>query len=339
LNEMSAIRQSPGDARSFSSLAAFARPDALRSLAQLVTTLAAYGAGWGLMLLLFNVSYALVLIVSVPVAGLLVRLFIIFHDCGHGSFFRSRAVNAMVGGFIGVLTLTPYDAWRRRHAAHHADTGNLDTDRSLGSFWLLTVDEYRALHPWGRALYRLYRHPIVLFGIGAMFHFVVLQRFPQRVPRSLRRREWRSVLVTDIGIILLGGTMIALAGWQRVLLVQLPITAFSGAIGMWLFFVQHQFADAYWKRQPQWSFHAASLHGSTHYDLPRILHWFTGNIGFHHVHHLNSRIPNYRLEQCLSHVPALREAPKLNLRQSFRCASLALWDEQRSMLVAFADVP
>jgi len=323
---------------SFASLSVFAHPNRARSVVQLSTTLFAYAAGWSAMLWLLRVHYVLVLLLAVPVAGFLVRLFIIFHDCGHGSFFRSRRANAWVGGFLGVLTLTPYDAWRRRHAAHHADTGNLESDRSLGSFWLLTAGEYRALGRWDRFRYRVYRHPLVLFGLGAMFHIIIVQRFPERVPPSLRRREWGSVLVTNAGIALLAAAMIALVGWRSFLLVQLPITAVSAAIGIWLFFVQHHFVDAYWKRPPEWSYHAAALHGSTHYDLPRILQWFTGNIGFHHVHHLNSRIPNYRLEECLTRVPRLGEATKLSLRESFRCMSLALWDESRSALIPFSAV-
>jgi len=335
---MSAIQTSTVDAATFSPLGKFASPSLARSLGQLITALALHAAGWLLMLWLLRVSYILVLLVAIPVSGILVRLFIIFHDCGHGSFFRSRVANAFVGGLIGVLTLTPYDAWRRRHAVHHADTGNLDSDRSLGSFWLLTAGEYEALGPWARLGYRLYRHPIVLFGLGALYHFVVAQRFPQRVPPSLRRREWRSVMATNVGIVVVVTAAIALVGWRSFLLVQLPLTVLSGAMGIWLFFVQHQFAHAYWKRSPDWAFHAAALHGSTHYDLPRILHWFTGNIGFHHVHHLNSRIPNYHLEECLEHVPRLQDAPRLSLRESFRCASLALWDENRSLLIPFSDL-
>lgn len=320
---------------SFEALDKFAVPSVARSIFQLANSAVGFVLGWVAMLWLLDVSYWLTLLVAIPTVGFLVRLFIIFHDCGHGSFFRSRRANGITGAILGVLFLTPYDAWRRRHAAHHGSTGDLDGDRSLGSFRTMTVDEYRRSTRGQRLFYRVYRSPLVLFCFGALFHFVIGQRFPQRVPPSFRKIERRSVLWTDVGIITAIVALVSLVGWQRFLLVQIPLTAISSATGMWLFFVQHQFENAYWQRKTDWDFHSAALFGSSHYDLPQLLHWFTGNIGFHHVHHLNSRIPNYRLQECLRNNSALDVAPRLKLMESFRCASLALWDEERGQMVSF----
>ena len=321
------------------SLARFAIPSTGRSVFQLATTSCGYIAGWTIMLWLTEISYWLVLAVSVPVAGLLVRLFIIMHDCGHGSFFRSRRANAITGRALGVLAFTPYDAFRRRHAIHHAETGNLDGNRGLGTFQTWTVEEFRSRKWHQRLFYRCYRHPLVLFGFGAVFYFVIAQRFPQKVARSHQQAELRSVLGTDLALGALLLAIASLVGWQRLLLVQAPLAVIAGIVGMWLFFIQHQFRDAYWEHQANWSFHSAGLYGSSYYDLPPLLHWFTGNIGFHHIHHLNSRIPNYRLPECMSSDQSLALAPRLTLASSFGCARLALWDESRRLLVGFKEVP
>jgi omega-6 fatty acid desaturase (delta-12 desaturase) len=315
----------------------YAMSERARSIFQLVNSFALYFAGWLLTLWLVDISYPLALLASIPTAGFLVRLFIIFHDCGHGSFFRSRRANSIVGATIGVLTLTPYRAWRRRHAAHHANTGNLDDERNLGAINTLTVTEYRALSRGQRIMYRIYRNPLVLFGIGSVLHIAVIQRIPQKVPRSIRNTERRSILWTNLSILICMVVASYLVGWRHFLMVQIPITWISAAIGMWLFFVQHQFENTYFQHGGEWNYHAASLYGSSHYDLPRVLHWFTGNIGFHHIHHLNSRIPNYRLKKCLDENALLDEAPRLGLLSSLRCASLALWDEQKQILVRFKD--
>ena len=326
------------DSVAFMNLTRFAVPSIRRSVFQLVTTSGGYIAGWMTMLWLTDINYWLVLALSIPVAGLLVRLFIIFHDCGHGSFFRSRRANAITGRTLGVLTLTPYDAWRRRHAAHHAGTGNLDGDRSLGTFQTWTVEEFHSRRWYQRLFYRCYRHPLVLFGFGAVFYFAIAQRFPQNVPGSHQKAERRSVLGTDLAIGAVVLAMSLLVGWRRFLLVQTPLIIITSVVGMWLFFVQHQFHDAYWERQASWRFHSAALYGSSFYDLPRFLHWFTGNIGFHHIHHINSRIPNYRLPECMEESGRLLAlAPRLTLTGSFRCARLALWDESRRLLVSFKD--
>jgi omega-6 fatty acid desaturase (delta-12 desaturase) len=335
---MQTITSSVVNFASLEAMKSYCIPSAARSTFQLVNSLAAYIAGWFLMLWLVDINYGIALIAAIPVSGFLVRLFIIFHDCGHGSFFRSRRANAIVGSIIGVLTFTPYDGWRRRHAQHHANTGKLVDDRSVGTILTLTVKEYQALTPWRRFLYRVYRHPLIQFGAGAIFHIVIGQRFPQQVPLSWRHIERRSVFWTDFFIVAGSVAVALLVGWRQFLLVQLPIMAVSAIVGNWLFFVQHNFENAYWQDVRDWDYHEASLFGSSHYDLPVVLRWFTGNIGFHHVHHLNSRIPNYRLKECLDENPDLQTAPRFGFWISLRCAVLALWDEDRGVLVRFRDL-
>ncbi len=300
---------------------------------QLLNTLLPFIALWALMLMSLRVSYALTVLLAIPQAFLFTRLFIFQHDCGHGSFFPSRRMNHLLGTFLGVLTLFPYDYWRRTHAIHHATNGNLD-ERELGDIDTLTVREYRALSPWRRLGYRLYRNPFVLFCIGPAYQFIIKHRFPFDIPFAWKR-EWRSVLITNLGLAVLFGSLGWFFGWRAVLLVQLPIVLIAGGIGVWLFYVQHQFEDTYWERNEAWSFYRAGAHGSSFYDLGPVLHWLTGNIGFHHIHHLASTIPNYRLARCFADNPALQQVTRLTLRNSLRCASLKLWDEERRTLVGF----
>lgn len=300
---------------------------------QLASTLTLYALTWYLGLRALEISWILTLVLAVPAAGLLVRLFIIQHDCGHGSFFRSRRANEMVGSAIGVLTLTPFHYWRRTHAVHHATSGDLDR-RSFGDIETLTVNEYRALSRWGKLKYRLYRNLFVLLVLGPAWQFIVKHRFPWDVPRRWHR-EWGSVLWTNVAVVALVTVGCVTLGWQRFLLVQAPITLASGAIGVWLFYVQHQFEDTYWRENPEWDFHRAGIEGSSYYDLPRWLHWFTGNIGYHHIHHLASRIPNYRLRECFHEVTELHRVTRLRFRESLRCARLKLWDEESQRLVGF----
>ena len=274
-----------------------------------------------------------VLLLSPLAAFLLLRLFTIQHDCGHGSFLPSRRANDLLGHALGVLTLTPYRAWLRDHAAHHAGAGNLDR-RGLGDVTTITVAEYRALSRRGRLAYRLYRHPLVLFGIGPTWFFLL----KQRVPFGHQRRcwkNWASVLGTDAA--LAAGALLVLMtlGPWPLLLGWLPVTLMTATIGVWLFYVQHQFEGTYWERKPEWDAVRAALEGSSFYDLPRPLHWLTGNIAFHHIHHLSSRIPNYHLRACHAANASLREVPTMSLRTSLRCACLALWDEETLLLVPF----
>ena len=278
-------------------------------------------------------GYWITLLLAVPAAGFVVRLFMIQHDCGHGSFFRSRRLNDMLGRAIGVVTLTPYEHWRKAHAIHHATSGNLGR-RGIGDVDLLTVDEYLALPRWRRLVYRLYRNPVVIFGIGPIYLFVLKHRLPLLMPNGGRRGVF-SVLWTNLGI----AGFIALAmvsfGVSEFLLVQAPITMLASSIGVWLFFVQHQFERTYWEPDARWSFHTAALRGSSYYVLPRVLRWFTASIGIHHVHHLCSRIPNYRLQECLDDHAGLRDFSRLTLLDSLKCVRLTLWDEDAKRLIGF----
>jgi omega-6 fatty acid desaturase (delta-12 desaturase) len=314
-------------------LAPYKEPVPTRSAWQLVNAAALFVGAWTLMYLSLAVGYWLTLLLAVPTAFFLVRLFIIQHDCGHGAFFRSSRLADVVGSILGVFTLTPYHYWKKTHALHHATSGNLE-HRGFGDIDTLTVDEYLARSPWRRFVYRVYRHPAVLFGVGAMLHFIVLHRLPGMVPREWKR-ERRSILWTDVGlvalIVLLGSTL----GYGALLRVHLPVAMLSCAIGVWLFYVQHQFEPTYWEHDERWSYYAAALQGSSYYRLPRWLQWATGNIGLHHVHHLNARIPNYRLQDALDAHPELYRVPTLTFRDSLRCVRLTLWDERAQRLVPF----
>jgi len=274
--------------------------------------------------------------VALPTAGFLVWLFMIQHDCGHGSFFPGRRANNLIGRMAGVLTLMPYHYWRRTHAVHPATIGNLDR-RGTGDVPLLTVAEYRALSRERRIAYRLARNPLVLLGLGPLYLFVLKYRLPVGLMRD-GRGVWISVMSTNFFIAGVVGIFCALIGARDFLLLQLPITLLAGSIGIWLFYMQHQFEDTYWATQGGWSFHAGALQGATRCDLPAVLRWFTANIGIHHVHHLACRIPSYRLRETLADHPKLRDVGRLTLRQSLECFRLALWDDASRRLVAFRDL-
>ncbi|HYM62728.1 MAG TPA: fatty acid desaturase, partial [Thermoanaerobaculia bacterium] len=250
----------------------YTSPSNWRSIAQILTSFVPFVVTWYLMLRSLQVSYWLTLLLAVFEAGFLVRIFIIQHDCGHGSFFRSRRANDLVGSLLGVLTLTPYKSWRRQHAIHHATSGNLD-QRGVGDIQTLTVEEYRALSPWRKLLYRIYRHPALLFGAGAMTQFVVLYRTTLNVPRTWRS-ERLGVHWTNLGLVSLIAVLGELVGWRQFMLVQLPITAISCSAGVWLFYVQHQFENTYWERESKWDYSIAAIQGSSHYALPKVLQWF-----------------------------------------------------------------
>jgi omega-6 fatty acid desaturase (delta-12 desaturase) len=317
-------------------LGRYREPSHSRSVVELIITAGPFVLLWVLMLAALNVGYWLSLIIALPAAGFLVRLFMIQHDCGHGSLFRNRSVNDWVGRVIGALTLTPYDFWRRSHAHHHANSGNLE-QRGMGDIDTLTVSEYLSLSRWGRLRYRVYRHPIVLFGFGPAYLFVLQHRLPVGMMRK-GWQPWISTMATNAAIaVIIVGTM-WLVGVKPFLLVHLPITLLAASIGVWLFYIQHQFEDTFWAERPSWSQPEAALHGSSHYDLPGILRWFTANIGVHHVHHLCSRIPYYRLPQVLRDHPDLKGIGRLTLLQSFGCVRLTLWDETRRRLISFAEL-
>jgi omega-6 fatty acid desaturase (delta-12 desaturase) len=319
-------------------LARYREPNEARSVLEIVITAVPLVVLWALMwvVLDFHLGYWLCLLLAIPAAGFLVRLFMIQHDCGHGAFFRHRLANDWVGRAIGVLTFTPYDSWRRAHAGHHATSGNLER-RGIGDIDTLTVREYLALSRWGRLRYRLYRHPIVMFGLGPAYLFILRQRLPLGQMR-MGWQPWLSTMGTNFAIAALVAAMMALIGVGPFLLVHLPVMLLGASIGVWLFYVQHQFEDTTWAHDDGWIVHEAALHGSSHYDLPGILRWFTANIGMHHVHHLCSRIPFYRLPHALREYPELASIGRLTLWQSFKCVRLVLWDESRQRLVSFRDI-
>jgi omega-6 fatty acid desaturase (delta-12 desaturase) len=270
-----------------------------------------------------------------PAGGFLLRLFLIQHDCGHGAFFRSRKANDWVGRVLGVLTLTPYDYWRRSHAAHHAGTGNLDA-RGLGDLDTLTIAEFRARGPVGRFLYRLYRSPIVLFGIGPAYVFLLKHRWPAGMMKE-GWRPWISPMATNLAIAAAALGMIWLVGPKVFLLVHIPPVLVAATLGVWLFYVQHQFEETVWDTHDQWSFHKAAIHGSSYYELPAVLRWVTANIGIHHVHHLASRIPFYRLNDALRDFQALATINRIGILDSLRLVRLALWDEKNRRMVSFRE--
>jgi omega-6 fatty acid desaturase (delta-12 desaturase) len=317
-------------------LARYREPDPRRSVYELLITAVPFFVLWGVMLLCLQYGYWLTLIIAVPAAGFLVRLFMIQHDCGHGSFFRRAAANHWVGRAIGVLTLTPYDYWRRTHAIHHAGSGNLER-RGTGDVTTLTVSEYLGRSRWRRLSYRLVRNPLILLALGPIYIFLLKNRLPVELMDG-GKEVWISAMATNGAIATIVVAMSWLVGIESFLLVQLPITLLASTIGIWLFYVQHQFEETYWDHQEDWSFHAGAIQGSTFFDLPAPLRWFTANIGVHHVHHLASRIPSYRLGEVLRDHPRLREVSRLTLRDSFRCFRLALWDEQQRRLVSFRDL-
>lgn len=313
----------------------FRQPRPARSLFEIAVTAMPFGLLWLLTWAALDSGHALGLLLAVPAGAFLLRLFMIQHDCGHGAFFRRRAANDWIGRVLGILTLTPYDCWRRSHAVHHATSGNLDA-RGTGDLDTLTVAEFRALGRGRRLLYRSYRHPIVLFGIGPAYQFLLRHRLPFGSTGG-RWRPWLSAMGTNAGIAAVAGTLIWAMGLKLFLLVHLPITLVAASLGIWFFYVQHQFEHTHWDRGDQWSFHSAALHGSSHYALPPVLRWFSANIGIHHVHHLASRIPFYRLPEVLREVPALAQCSRMTIGQSFALVRLALWDEEKRRLVSFAE--
>jgi acyl-lipid omega-6 desaturase (Delta-12 desaturase) len=307
-----------------------------RSLTQLFVTMSLFLGSFALMLLSIDTSYLLTLALALPTGGLLVRLFIIQHDCGHGAFFKSTAANDWLGRFLSLFTITPYHFWKRAHAIHHANCGNLEK-RGVGDIAILTVKEYKSRPLISRLQYRLYRNPIILFLIGGPIHFAILQRIPFGQPLPTRQ-IWRSILGLDLALVIFLGGLMYLIGVGTFLLIYVPALIVATVVGGWMFFVQHQFEDVYWERDDEWNFHLAGLLGSSYYVLPKAVQWLTGSIGLHHVHHLNSRIPNYRLQECLDDSPELLAIPKkLRFFESLKCIRLALWDEDTKRLVSFAE--
>lgn len=314
----------------------YQQPDLRLSLWQVVNSFGGFLLTWGLMAATINVGYWLTLLLAIPAAGFLVRIFIIQHDCGHGSFFKERKANNLVGMACSIFTLVPYIYWRKSHATHHAHHAELE-ERGIGDVWTMTVDEYLEASTWMRLVYRVFRNPLFLFVLAPTLNFVVLSRTTFNTPESWRHGEKASVWWTNLALAILWGLEILLFGWQTMLLINLPIIVIASTVGTWLFYVQHQYERTYWEHTPQWDFTLAAMHGSSYYKLPRVLQWFTGNIGFHHIHHLSPRIPNYRLQQCHEENELFQRVVQLTLRSSLATVKLALWDEEHQRLVTFEE--
>ena len=308
-------------------------PDTWRSVWQIVNTLVPYFVLWGVMFWSVGISYWLTLLISIPTAGFMVRTFIIFHDCGHGSFFKSKRANTAVGIVTGILVFTPWYRWWHEHAIHHATAGNLDK-RGTGDVDTWTVEELLAAPYLKRLWYRIVRHPLVMFTIGAVIVFAVVQRIPLA---SHGKRERASIWWTNLALVVLISGLMALVGWKTYLLVQLPVLLFGTSAGVWMFYVQHNYEGSYWERQDKWDFYKAAMNGSSLYELPAILQWFTGNIGFHHIHHLGPRIPNYKLQECLKENPVF-QVKSLNMWSSLKTLRLRLWDEATKQMVGWETV-
>src|SRR5579859_7403265 len=319
-------------------VARYTNPSVRISVWQLASSFVPFIAIWILMYISLSYSYWITLALS-PVAGaFLMRVFIIQHDCGHTSFFKSRKANDLVGFVCGVLTFTPYEYWRTGHAMHHATSGDLDF-RGFGDVQTQTVKEYLAYNKWQRLGYRIYRNPFMMFGPGPLYMFLINQRAPFAMKSATTKKSRRGLIYTDLALLGLIIGLSLLIGFKNYLLVELPIAYFAGSIGIALFYVQHQYDDAYWRYHPEWDFTAAALQGSSYLKMPRIFQWFTGNIGLHHIHHLSPRIPNYLLEKCHNENPEFQNVPIFTMGTAAKilASQLALWDEDQQKLISFKD--
>jgi len=312
-------------------VAKFQQPSAWRASWQIVNTLVPYALLWYLMHLCLPISWWLVVPLAILAGAFLVRVFIIFHDCGHGSYFKSPVANDLVGFLSGILTFTPYYHWRWEHAIHHSSAGHLDK-RGTGDVWTMTVQEYLESSRWKRFSYRLARNPVILFVIAPIFLFLIRQRLPAS---KASQRERHSVYMMNLAILGMAIGLSLIFGVWNYLIIQLIILMVAGGAGVWLFYVQHQFEGVYWERGKDWSYVAAALQGSSFYKLPRILQWFSGNIGFHHIHHLSPRIPNYNLEKCHQADPLFQQVKPITFLSSFKSFNYRLWDEPQKQLVGY----
>ncbi len=314
-------------------VARYREPSIRRSIIEIIITAIPFVALWVAAWAALSVSYWLTLAIAIPAAAMLVRLFLIQHDCGHYAFFKTRKTNDWIGRVIGVFTMTPYEVWRRNHATHHANSGNLD-ERGVGDIETWTVKEYLAKPKWRRFMYRVYRSPLVMFGIGPSFVFMLQQRLPVGQMKS-GWRPWISAMTNNLAIAVLFGVMMWLIGVVEFLMVHLPIVAIAATIGVFLFYVQHQFEDTFWEESDKWNHQDAALYGSSYLDLPKALSWVTANIGVHHIHHLYSRVPYYRLPELIRDYPELRDVRRITLLRSFSLIKLKLWDTDRKRLISF----
>jgi len=317
-------------------LAAYRTPSVKRSVFELVVTVVPFAALWALAWISLSYSHWLAFAISMFNSLFIVRLFAIQHDCGHASFFTNRTVSDWVGRVLGVLTVTPYDVWRKTHSQHHSTSGNLQR-QGMGDIPTKTVAEYQALTKWQQFGYRLYRHPFVLFALGPAYLFILQNRLPLGLMKA-GTKYWTSAMGTNAAIAVALGAVYYFGGWAPLVLIFLPSTVLAATLGVWLFYVQHQFEETHWEHEENWDMHQAALEGSSHYDLPIVLQWFSANIGIHHVHHLYSRIPFYRLPQIIKDHPSLSENQRLTIRESLVSAKLHLWDEAERRLISYKEM-
>ncbi|WP_338462474.1 fatty acid desaturase [Brevibacillus borstelensis] len=315
-------------------VAPYEKNDTKSSIRQLFNTLVPFLLLWFAAYQSLAVSYWLTLPLLIIAAGFVIRTFIIFHDCCHQSFFKNRLANDILGTITGVITLCPYEQWKHSHSIHHATSSNLDK-RGVGDIWILTVEEYLSSPLWLRIAYRIYRNPFVMFGLGPIYVFVLQYRFNRK---GARAKERMNTYLTNVAIIALYALMIWAVGWQAFLFIQGPIFFISGLLGIWLFYVQHQFEDSYFENEEEWSYVKAAVEGSSYYKLPKPLQWITGNIGFHHVHHLSPKVPNYNLEKAHNATPPLQKATTITLATSLKSLQFRLWDERNKAFVSFKEI-
>lgn len=341
LKQMTPLKPDPHIPYSFRSeliqtVAKYAKPDYRKAFGQIANTFPPYLGVWVLMIMtiLYDFPFWTTLLLSLPASAFLVRIFILFHDCCHGAFFPSRRANRVLGYIAGILTFTPFEDWQRTHTIHHAAAGNLD-QRGTGDIWTMTVTEYLSSSKITRLGYRLFRNPLLLFTVIPFALFVIIQRFPSQ---GAKKREVLSVVYTNLTLATLITLMSLSLGFWNYLLIQLPIIIMAGSAGMWLFYVQHQYEDAYWKHQQHWDLTNSGLKGSSYYKLPKVLQWIVGNIGLHHIHHVRANIPNYNLQQCYNEVPLLQAVKPLTIRTSIKSLWLNLWDERKQKLVSFRSI-
>jgi omega-6 fatty acid desaturase (delta-12 desaturase) len=310
----------------------YLKPSLGRSIWQISNTFIPYVGLWILIVYSLSVSYWLTAFLIILAAGFLVRLFIIFHDCGHGSYFKSQKANRMVGMFFGILSFTPYDKWHNQHMRHHGSVGNLDK-RGVGDVWTMTKEEYLSSDKWTRFKYRIYRNPLVMFGIGSLYVFLIQNRLTRK---EMSRKERMNVYFTNTVLLLIFVLMSLALGFGTFVVIQLSILYIAAISGLWLFYLQHQYEDVSWFRNNNWNYRTVALEGSSFVKFPKLLQWFSGNIGFHHIHHLNSRIPNYYLSKCYRENSVFKEVKPVTFMMSLRSLKLRLWDEQIQKMVTFS---
>lgn len=315
-------------------IAPFEKADVKSSVRQLVNTIPPFILAWFLAYQALDVSIWLTIALSVVAAAFVIRTFIIFHDCTHGSFFKNKKANAIVGTITGIMTLFAYEKWKREHSIHHASSGNLDK-RGVGDIWVMTIEEYVEASKWERFKYRMYRNPLVMFGFGPLFLVLISSRFNRK---DARKKERNNTYLINISLVVIYSLLIWAIGWQAFLIVQGTTMFVAGAFGIWLFYVQHTFEDSYFEDENEWDYVKAAVEGSSYYQLPKVLQWVTGNIGFHHVHHLSPRVPNYNLEKAHESTPPLQQATTINIKSSLKSLRYKLYDAPNKTFVTFGDI-